>query len=214
METKMSRQGRLRMAATLICVACASAAGAQLASDGGNNLPHPRTQAASCAEVAWDKGLLALYPQIGDGCQEVVIAEGLKWARFEAELVRVYGDGRVTLDFKDRQGRSIEPISLLPASGQRVSIEGRTYQIKDVPLHQKLNVYLPEGIFAVATEPGAPPEELAEIVPRRAEFAQVQRRAATGPLPAQVNPTPRQTSRTLPDTAGPLPLLALAGLLS
>ena len=127
METKMSRQGRLRMAATLICVACASAAGAQLASDGGNNLPHPRTQAASCAEVAWDKGLLALYPQIGDGCQEVVIAEGLKWARFEAELVRVYGDGRVTLDFKDRQGRSIEPISLLPASGQRVSIEGRTY---------------------------------------------------------------------------------------
>ena len=27
-----------------------------------------------------------------------------------------------------------------------------------------MNVYLPEGIFAVAVAPGAPPEELAEIV--------------------------------------------------
>ncbi len=218
METRMNRLGGIRIAATLIGVVCAGAAAAQQASDGGSNLPQPRTEAASCAEVAWEKELLALHPRIGDGCQEVVVSEGLKWARFEAELVRTYGDGRVTLDFKDRQGRSIEQVTVLPARSQRVTIEGRTYQFRDLPDHQELNVYLPEGIFAVAIEPGAPPDQLAEIVlepaVRRVQVAQEPTQITAGPLLAQVNPTPGRAPQALPNTAGPLPLFALAGLLS
>ena len=61
------------------------------------------------------------------------------------------------------------------------------------------------------TEPGAPPEQLAEIVVTPVELRAQVVQAATGPLLAQVNPPPTQS---LPNTAGPLPLFALAGLIS
>jgi hypothetical protein len=203
MEMQMNGLYGVRLAAMLIGVVCGGAAAAQPTSDGGRNLPQPRTQAASCSEVAWDEELLVRYPRVGDGCQEVVISEGRKWARFEADFVRAHGDGRVTLDFKDRRGNSIEQITLMPARDQRVSIDGRTYRFSDLQRSQKLNVYLPEGIFAVATEPGAPLEELAEIV-----------LPATSSLLAQAERTPGRTPALLPSTAGPLPWFALAGVLS
>jgi len=215
METKMNA---IQLAAALIGVVCAGAVGAQQASDGGNNLPRPRTQSASCADVAWEQDLLERYPRIGDACQEVVMSEGRRWARFEAELVRAYADGRVTLDFKDRRGSSIEQITLMPARSQRVSIDGRSVQFKDLDRAQELNLYLPEGMFAMATEPGAPLEELAEIVlepvERRADISPEPAQTASEPLLAQADRTPGRTPAVLPDTAGPLPLFALAGLLS
>lgn len=213
----MNGLGGIRMAATL-GVICAGAAAAQQAPDAGRNLPQPRTQAASCSEVAWEKDLVARYPRVGDGCQEVVISQGRKWARFEADFVRSYDDGRVTLDFKDRRGNSIEQLTLRPAPSQRVTIDGRTYQFKDLQRSQALNVYLPEGMFAVATEPGAPPDELAEIVleplARTAQVAPEPAQPAAAPLLAQADRTPGRTPAVLPATAGPLPWFALAGLLS
>jgi len=200
METKMSELGGFRIAVTLIGAICASAAGAQQRTDAGN-LPEPRVQSASCAEVAWNTDLLAQYPRIGEGCHEVVIAEGTKWARFEADLVRSNRDGSVTLEFKDRQGRSMEELTLMPASEQRVSIDGRTYRFSELTRGQELNLYVPEGIFAVGSTPGAPTEQLAQIVREPAPVAQV----------AQADRAP---ARTLPSTAGPLPLLVLAGLMS
>jgi len=60
--------------------------------------------------------------------------------------------------------------------------------------------------------PGAAPDELAEIV---LEIARVSPEPAdTGPLLAQAPRTQGRTPELLPDTAGPLPLLALAGAVS
>jgi len=218
METKMNGLSGIGMAATLMGLVCAGTAGAQQASDGGSNLPQPRTQAASCAEVAWETNLLARYPRIADGCQEVVFSEGRKWARFEAELVRAYADGRVTLNFKDRRGRSIEQLTLIPARSQRVSIDGRLVELKDVQRSQELNLYVPEGMFAISTEPGAPLEELAEIelepVAQSAQASPDPVQADAAPLLAQAERTPGRTPALLPATAGPLPWFALAGFLS
>jgi hypothetical protein len=213
-EMKIHGMSGIRIAATLIGVICGGAAGAQQASDGGDNLPRPRTQAATCDEVNWEKDLLERYPRIGDGCQEVVISEGRKWARFEAEFIGAHDDGRVTLDFKDRNGRSIEAITLLPASAQRARLDGRSYELGQLTRGQELNLYLPEGIFAVATEPGASPEQLAQIVVTPVQLRAQVAQEPTGPLLAQANPPQGRTPQALPNTAGPLPLFALAGLIS
>jgi hypothetical protein len=69
-------------------------------------------------------------------------------------------------------------------------------------------------MFAVAIEPDAPPEQLAQIVlepisPAQANPAQAELLAQTDPAPARAT-----TARRLPATAGLLPLFALAGLMS
>lgn len=195
---------RTALAAALLGCMAASTAVAQQEQLDTRNLGATSIGAAGCAEVAWDRELLAQYPRIGEGCQEVVISDGEKWARFEADLVRTHRDGTVTLDFKDRQGRSMEEVTLMPSTAQRVQIRGREYAFSQLTPGQELNLYVPEGMFAVAAEPGAPAERLAEIVSPGVRLAQ-----ADEPAP-RAAPVERQ----LPRTAGPLPFVLLAGLVS
>ena len=201
MNTKVSRIGGIRIVAALIGAICAGTAGAQQQLD-TQNLPASRVQAASCAEVAWDEELLALYPRIAEGCQEVLISEGEKWARFDADFASSdTRDGTVTLNFKNRAGNPMGNVTLKPAPEQRVSIDGRSYRFSELTRGQQLNVYIPERMFAVAIEPGAPPEQLAQIVVEPTRLA-------------QADPAPTQVAQQLPSTAGPLPLFLLAGLAS
>jgi hypothetical protein len=210
MKTTMSKAGGIRMAAALIGAACVSTASAQQQPLDTQSLPASRVQAASCAEVAWEKDLLALYPRIAEGCQEVVVSDDVKWARFEADYIQRNRDGSVTLDFKNRQGRSLEELTLTFAAEQRVLIDGRPYPFSDLTRGQRVSLYVPEGTFAVAVEPGAPPEQLAQIVRDPIRVAQ----ADPAPQLAQADRTPAQVEPRLPSTAGPLPLLLLAGLVS
>ncbi len=205
MKTNSQGTGKPHLIAALVGMICAGGVAAQEQLD-TRGIADPRVQAASCNEVNWDAALLASYPGIADACQEVVTSEGVKWARFEANLQSSNRDGTVTLNFRDRQNRSIGDVTLEPAPMQRVQIEGREYRFSELTRGQSLNLYVPEGMFAVAVAPGAPPEQFAQIVTRpRQQLAQAD------PAPA---PAGAATARRLPDTAGPLPLLVTAGFMA
>jgi hypothetical protein len=215
METKTNEMRGIRLGAALIGLICAGTVGAQQQQlNAGSDRSSSRAQTASCATVDWAKDLLAIYPRIADGCQEVILVDNLKWARFDADYVR--SDSRsntVTLNFQNRQGRPMGDLILQPPAGQVAFIDGRSVPISDLRRGQQLNVYVPEGMFAAALVPGARPEQLAQIV--REPITPAQANPAPADLLAQANPAPvRTTARRLPSTAGPLPLFALGGLMS
>lgn len=193
MNTKTSTFRGIGIAATLAGLMVASALDAQQLDT--RTVPRPSVQGASCADVTWNRDMLAQYPRIAEGCQEVVLSDGKKWARFEADFVRSNNNGSVTLDFKDRQDRTLDRLTLMPAAAQRVKIDGRDYRFSELSRGQTLNLYVPEGMYAVATEPGEPADELAKIE-----------------QPVQV--AQAEPAEQLPHTAGPLPWFALAGLAS
>jgi hypothetical protein len=224
----------VRLAVALLGLVGAGSAGAQQQLD--TSRLQPDVQAAECAAVDWNKDMLAQYPRIAEGCQEVVTSGDGKWVRFQADYLRSNRDGSVTLEFKDRQGRAMEQLTLLPTQTQRVSIDGQEYRFSELTRGQQLNVYVPERMYGVALAPGVPPEQLALLVPQPAPVAPTQL-AQRGPQPAPTAPTqlaqrepqpaltaptqlaqvqrePAVMAQVLPRTAGPLPLLALAGFLS
>jgi hypothetical protein len=195
---------KIRLIATLVGMICAGGVAAQQQQLETRGLADPQVAAASCAEVNWNADFLVAYPRAAEACHEVVISEGVRWARFEADLQSSNRDGTVTLDFKDRRNRSMGDVTLLPAAAQRVQIAGQTYRFNELPRGQILNLYVPEGMFAVAVEPGAPPEQLAQIVTQpRQQVAQAE------PAPARA-----ALAQRLPSTAGPLPLIAVAGFMA
>ncbi len=198
MNGKISVSIGIGIAATLACLVGASPASAQQGLD-TKSIPQPSVQAASCAQVAWNKDLLAQFPRIGEGCQEVVVSDGKKWARFAADFVQRNRDGSVTFEFQDRRGRSMGELALMPAPDQRVAIGGHDYRFSELSRGQELNLYVPEQMYAVASEPGAPPGQLAQIVKEPVQVAQAE---------------PDRTPERLPKTAGPLPPLALGGVAS
>ncbi|HRQ63809.1 MAG TPA: hypothetical protein PKZ76_02915 [Xanthomonadaceae bacterium] len=174
------------------------------------DIPAPDVDRASCADVNWHRDLLGKYPWVADACHEVIVIDGQKWARFEADFQRMNRDGSITSDFKNRQGRSRGNIALMPGPDQRVSLDGRPYRFSELQRGQTLNFYVPEGMYAFSVAPGAPREQLVNVVETPAE-------AAPRPAPAQLaraEPRQTETAYRLPSTAGPLPLIALGGTLS
>lgn len=207
----MMKVNATRLAATAVALACASTGSAQQADT--TALDKPAVNAPSCAELSWQKEIVARYPNISAACQEVVVSNGVPFARFTGELVQVNRDGSVKFDFKDRDGRSLgKATTLQPAPTQRAVIEGRAYRFSELPLGQQLSMYIPEARLVVATEPTAPPEAVAQIVLEDAVTAEEPiepvRLAEATPQSATALPA------RLPDTAGWTPMLGLAGLIA
>jgi hypothetical protein len=164
------------------------------------NIDDPEVHAASCRAVDWDEELLTAYPRLSEACHEVILSGGERWARFETELVQVNRSGSVKSNFLDRQGSNMGAITIMPARGQRVTIEGREYAFSELRPGQVLNIYVPEGANSFALAPRAPAEQHVEVVEIQPEPAGASNRMAS--------------TRTLPKTAGPLPMLVIGGVLA
>lgn len=195
-----------------VALACASAAGAQQLDV--DKLAADKIQPASCREVVWQEELIARHPKIVDACQEVIVSDGRKFARFTGELVRFNRrDGTVKVQFHDRKGSSLGELTLKPNPDQRVLIEGRKYRFSELEPGRGLNLYVPESLFAVATEPDARPEAMVQIVPEDAAGP-----AAQEPLPRLARSTPQASAPAraarLPDTASEWPWVAAFGVLA
>jgi hypothetical protein len=208
----MTNRNATRLAVTAAILACASAADAQQADT--QTLAKPAVNAGSCTDITWQKEILARYPNIAAACQEVVVSNGTRFARFTGELVRVSPNGRVTFDFMDRDGHSLgKPTTLLPAPTQRALIQGKYYRLSDLIPGQQLNMYVPESGLTVATEPVAESVPMAKMLLDEPAAA-----AETPPEPvrlAEAAPQPAATEATrLPDTAGWTPLIGLGGLIA
>jgi hypothetical protein len=196
----------------LMGVAVTGAAGAQ-----EQAFPTERSRPAACADVKWNADMLRRHPTMIEACREVVVVDNATWARFEAKFVRVEPDGEVIFSVRDQSDRSIEEVRLMPAEGQVAYIDNRATPFRQLRTTDAISLYVPEGEYGFATKPGVPREQLAAVV---APTTPAPRPATSAPMVARSDETPRMvaqsvnTPSTLPQTAGPLPWLALGGLLS
>ncbi len=177
--------------------------GSAIAQESRQAMPGPEMDRASCEDVSWNRSLLRDYPWVADGCQEAIIVDGQKWARFEAEFEQLHHDGAITSDFRDENGRSLGSVRLMPGEDQRVMLDGRPYRFSELKEGQVLNFYAPENAYAFTTKPGASDTEMVKIVEPRKEREM-----------AKAQPAKTKKPETLPATAGPLPIIALGGILS
>jgi len=62
----------------------------------------------SCVkDIVYSHEFLAKYPRAGAACNEVIVAKGQKWARFNAEVKNRQGS-HLTVSFIDNEGRSVD----------------------------------------------------------------------------------------------------------
>jgi len=143
-------------------------------------LPKVNPASVECANIRWHADWLAWYPRIADSCRDVVRVRDQRWARVQATFVRHRPDGAFVSQLLDGNDNLLGGITLLPAVGQGVEIDGRRYTFADVLGEQRLYLYVPEGELVVASQPGAPADQYALIVrtsavliPQQAEAIEV-----------------------------------------
>lgn len=180
----------------------------QLSSD----MPEPETDRVSCEEVDWHRDIVRDYPWVSNACHEAMIVDGERWARFEAEFQRMNRDGTITSNFRNDRGRSLGSVNLKPGPDQQVLLDGDPTSFSDLRRGQVLNFYVPEGVYGFTTQPGASGDQLVDIV--RPEDTEDEDSRQMAQADSERNRNQNERPDRLPATAGPLPIIALGGLLS
>lgn len=219
MKTNRTAAAAVRVPLTLMALAFVGSVAAQPQMN-PRDQADPKVRSLSCAQVAidWNIELISQYPRIPEACHEVITSNGVKWARFEANFVRVNRDGSVTSDFRGPKGGSMGRFTLQPGPNQMVNLSGRKVEFSALESGQLLNMYVPEGQDHLAFEPAVTPEQRARILSYEAPVEQapmVEQTPAPAPeMPVRQGQVARVESASvvrLPDTAGPLPWFALGG---
>jgi len=195
-------------AATVLALASLVWANSAMAQDNSLvNVASTTDNAASCNELNWHREFVTSYPWAAEACREVVTVNGAKWARFEGEFLGINDDGSFDTEFTSRSDGNLGRVTLMPTAGQQARLDNRQVAFADLDDGQVLSFYVPEGAVGFAVEPGAP----------NSQFVRVADASARAPIVlAQADTDTDMDTRDseLPNTAGPLPLIALGGLLS
>ena len=93
----------------------------------------------NCLEVTWSPEMLARHPKIASACQEVMQKDGKNYVKFEGEVKKVAKQGtEVVMNMTGG-----DPITLHPAAGRTVYIDGKKVPVKSLRPGDKLTFYIP-----------------------------------------------------------------------
>ncbi len=197
----MNSYKTIRFAAALFAVAIAGAVGAQ------QTVPLPATQVdkAACSDFQWNADMRQAHPRLPGACQDVIVYNGVKWARLAAAFTSIDRDGKVNFDIHDKSqdNRFITDVTFDPRPGQVVYMDNTTIPFNELRATDVVNLYVPEGRYGFSAQPGVEAEELVMVAP-------VMPAATPDRAVASRDAQPDM----LPQTASALPLLALGGLLA
>jgi hypothetical protein len=165
-------------------IACASAASAQGSTDRSFT-----AVSDNCDSVTWSERAVATYPNIASACQGVEQRNGKRYVKFSGTVKSAENQGqRLVVNFKDGG-----QVTLTPPPETNLYVNGRKTPVSELARGDQLNFYIAEDRLAAQfpeTEIQSARLIIVPIVVREQQLA------------------------SLPSTAGPLPLLALAGTLS
>lgn len=180
------------------------------------NFPDESKSEVTCEAVDWNRNMRSNHPRLIDACQEVIVVDGESWARFDARFKELKSDGHVVFNVLDRRERTVEEVSFMPTTGQVAYINDRSTPFRQLRTTDAISLYVPEGQYGFATQPGAPREQVAAVVPPRPSSSTPVVADRTTEQPATRTTAARTDTRpaVLPATASSLSWIAIAGFLA
>lgn len=154
-------------------------------------------QAPECSDVEWGQDVLSRYPNIAEACQGVVERGGNRYVKFTAAMDRLFNSGEVRLRIFRPDG-TYGVGTFNPPRGFQAEMGGVSTTLDQIPRGKQFNIYMPEGRWALAS----PHVEAATVATAPAVEEPEERAMA---------PASSRMDEELPDTGGPLPLIALLG---
>lgn len=100
----------------------------------------------TCSDIDWKPQILARFSGIDQACQEIVVRDGKKFARFEVKLVRARADGDVTVQMRMRDGSRVKGTFFAPRDFHVLSHTGQTtFHVHELSPGDVLDVYIPQS---------------------------------------------------------------------
>jgi hypothetical protein len=116
-------------------------------------------------DITYSPQFLQNYPNAPAACREVIIKDGQKWARFEAEVVKVKGQD-VTAHVLDAYENSIATVTFKASSDARLTVDGSPTKYSSLQSGQKLTFWVPNAAAGFYAAPVATPATKLAVVER------------------------------------------------
>ena len=110
----------------------------------------------SCVkDITYSKEFLAKFPKAGAACNEVIMANGQKWVRFNAQVKNVQGN-HLTVAFMDTFEHPVSTLTFSFDPTAHVTLENNEQKAaSSAEEGDKLKVWMPENRIGFYAEPGA-----------------------------------------------------------
>lgn len=128
-----------------------------------STLQEGQTSRSCISNITFSQEFLSRYPQAGGACREVKVENGEKWARFDADVVRVRGN-RITANFVDRFGKALGSITFDASRDARVLVNGRRMRFSTLKRGDMLSFWMPESRVGFYAEPGTQESDKLAVV--------------------------------------------------
>lgn len=113
------------------------------------------TPKLSClTDIVFSQEFLQKYPNAGAACKEVVLKEGKKWARFDANVTSVKGS-QVTADFLGGYENKISTVTFSVSPEAKVQMNGKEIKATELMPGDSLSFWVPESRAGFYAAPGA-----------------------------------------------------------
>ena len=110
-------------------------------------------KSAACFDLKFTVDFLNTFPKAPAVCQEVIVRDGVKYARLAATILR-NADGIVTVGFKNVFGTVISEVDVKPTAESKLTINDKTVYWKNVKKGDTINVYVNERNLSIGDRPG------------------------------------------------------------
>ena len=106
-------------------------------------------------DITYSQEFLAKFPNAGAACNEVVMANGQKWVRFNAKVKQVEGN-HLTVSFIDSHENPVSTLTFSFDPTARVTLEDNEQKAaSSLKKGEKLMVWMPESRLGFYAQPGA-----------------------------------------------------------
>ncbi len=103
-----------------------------------------KAQDVRCNAIDWKPQILERFQGIDQACQEVVVRDGKRFARFEVKLIRARSNGNVKVRMTLRDGSRVDRTFYAPPDFRVDSYTGRSkFLIRQLNRGEYLDVYIP-----------------------------------------------------------------------
>jgi hypothetical protein len=113
----------------------------------------------SCSDIRWNPAFLKNYPKAPASCRELVVVDGVKYAKFNGAVSKV-GEHFVQVAILDVADIPISTIAFEISAGGKITVGDTVETVKELKVEDKLTFWVREGQFGVSPTLSAEPMKI------------------------------------------------------
>ena len=106
-----------------------------------------------CSALHWNAKFLEMFPRAAVACQDVVVKDGVKYAKFNAKVKKVVPDG-VEIEVLNVAKTGVGTATWHTAADQVVNVGGKEEPAKELKKGDDLTFWVEEGSVKMDPSPG------------------------------------------------------------